>query len=83
MHTWCACLWNTGNKVEVNVGEPIEIPSELCAKCYAPGVEQGEVWTQITKVIEAAVKDLESSSTPNIDQTKQGGRSGAAKPAAA
>jgi hypothetical protein len=58
-----------GNRVEVNVGEPVEIPSEICAKCYAAGVEQGEVWSQITAVIEAAVRGLEATSPPNTDQT--------------
>lgn len=58
----------SGKHVTVNVGEPIEIPKELCARCYAAGFEQEELWGQITRVIEAAMQEMEASSPPNVDQ---------------
>ena len=59
-----------GNKVDVTFGEPIEIPKELCDKCRMAHDDYHEVWKQITTVIETAMKDMEQSAPPNIDQSK-------------
>mmetsp|Transcript_23392 Transcript_23392/g.64909 ORF Transcript_23392/g.64909 Transcript_23392/m.64909 type:complete len:282 (-) Transcript_23392:199-1044(-) len=64
-------IFSVGKKVDVVIGEPIEIPQELCDQCRKANADHSKAWKQITDVIEVALKDMEKAARPNVDQTQK------------
>ncbi|GAB4819261.1 hypothetical protein N2152v2_006307 [Parachlorella kessleri] len=56
-----------GKQVTVVVGQPVDL-SDLTCNCNKEGVDQREVWRQITVRIGHALKELERQAPPNRDQ---------------
>lgn len=60
-----------GHNVTVTIGDPVEL-SDLTCNCNKKGVNQQEVWRDITARIADSLQDLESRSVANVDQVKEG-----------
>jgi hypothetical protein len=60
-----------GHNVFVTFGDPIPL-DDLTCKCGQSGVNQEELWRQITQRVHAALHDLEVRSVTNTDQVKSG-----------
>lgn len=60
------CL--AGHDLVVTMGEPIEVPQEVCDKCRAGGTLTRAAWADITALVQQSLVDLEARSPPNVNQ---------------
>jgi len=66
-----AWLPRMGANVHVTFGEPVKLDGITC-DCNRAGVDQQQVWRDITRKVKEALLDLESHSVNNVDQVKSG-----------
>ncbi|MEW5309698.1 MAG: hypothetical protein WDW38_001563 [Sanguina aurantia] len=59
---------SVGHSVEVLVGEPMDLSSLTC-NCGKAGMDQQQVWKDITTAMFAALQQLEKGAPPNPDQS--------------
>ncbi|CAL8463510.1 g3044 [Coccomyxa elongata] len=59
-----------GRQVDITVGEPMDV-SDLACRCGQPGVDQKQVWKDITERICHGLQELEETSPPNANQLKE------------
>lgn len=63
-----ARLPRIGKQVTVIVGEPVEL-SDVTCNCNRDGIDQRQVWKEITERVGHALKVLEEQAPPNTNQT--------------
>mmetsp|Transcript_19670 Transcript_19670/g.49655 ORF Transcript_19670/g.49655 Transcript_19670/m.49655 type:complete len:145 (+) Transcript_19670:119-553(+) len=61
-------IFSIGHDLVVTMGEPIEVPQEVCDKCRAGGTLTRAAWADITALVQQSLVDLEARSPPNVNQ---------------